>query len=277
TWLVLAPTLAGAQCQGDCEQGPPQEPAAIPDKSTLGPVERKIAPAVHEAAGAVKLRLQSAAGAPARLSTSALRGNDSGAIQVYVILPEFGPEYVAALPAAGLQVELTLAEQRLVQGWLPAAQVDAVAALDFVAEIRPPGYPVRKVGAQLTAGDSILRADQARTTFGLTGAGVKVGVMSDGVDHLANVVATGDLPAGVEWLETRGGDRGTAICELVHAPAPGGSLAFSGPTTSADMVAGINALTASGARVIVDDITFLDEPKFQDGMIAVAARNFATN
>src|SRR5262249_16828983 len=134
----------------------------------------------------------------------------------------------------------------------------------------------RKVGAQLTAGDSILRADQARTTFGLTGAGVKVGVMSDGVDHLANVVATGDLPAGVQVLKNPGGDEGTAMLEIVHDLAPGAWRAFDGPTTSADMVAGINALAASGARVIVDDITFLDEPKFEDGMIAIAARNFAT-
>jgi subtilisin family serine protease len=276
-WLVLLPTLAGAQCQGACEQGPPQGPAAIPDKSTLSPVERKIAPAIRNVTGAVKLRLQSAAGSPAALSTSGLRVNDSGAIQVYVILTEFRPEHVAALAAAGLQVELTLPEYRLVQGWLPASQVDAAAALDFVAEIRPPGYPARKVGAQVTAGDSILRADQARTTFGLTGAGVKVGVMSDGVDHLANVVATGDLPAGVQVLKNPGGDEGTAMLEIVHDLAPGASLAFYGPTTSADMVAGINALAAAGARVIVDDITFLDEPKFQDGMIAVAARNFATN
>ncbi|HEV8676619.1 MAG TPA: S8 family serine peptidase [Methylomirabilota bacterium] len=276
-WLLLLPAAGAAQCGGVCEQGPPQRPAPVGDKTGLTPAQQKVAPAIRELAGAVQLRVQAGAGGLATLSTPAVRVDDAGAIQVYVVLVEFRPEYVAQLTASGLQVELTLPEFQLVQGWLPAAQVDAVAALPFVTEVRPPGYPVRKVGAQLTAGDSILRADQARATFGLTGAGVTVGVMSDGVDHLASVVATGDLPAGVQVLKNPGGDEGTAILEILHDLAPGSGLAFYGPTTSADMVNGINALAAAGARVVVDDITFLDEPKFQDGMIAQTARTFATN
>jgi hypothetical protein len=42
------------------------------------------------------------------------------------------------------------------------------------------------------------------------------------------------------------------------------------------MGAGINALAAAGARVIVDDFVFFDQPKFEDGPIAQAARAFAT-
>src|SRR5947209_5208141 len=100
------------------------------------------------------------------------------------------PAHVQHLEASGLRVELTLPAHRLVQGWLPANLVDVVAALPFVVEVRAPGYPVAHVGAQVTAGDSILRADAARATFDVSGAGVTVGVISDGVDHLALSAAT---------------------------------------------------------------------------------------
>ncbi len=40
------------------------------------------------------------------------------------------------------------------------------------------------------------------------------------------------------------------------------------------MVAGIEALKEAGCNIIVDDITFTDEPKFEDGLIAQAARGF---
>ena len=59
--------------------------------------------------------------------------------------------------------------------------------------------------------------------------------------------------------------------------APGAALAFYGPSTSVDMANGINALAAAGARVVVDDLSFFSEPKFEDGIIAEAVKNFATN
>ena len=64
------------------------------------------------------------------------------------------------------------------------------------------------------------------------------------------------------------------MLEIIHDLAPGASLAFYGPSSSADMVAGIDALEAAGCKVIVDDITFLNEPKFEDGPIAQEARAF---
>ncbi len=49
------------------------------------------------------------------------------------------------------------------------------------------------------------RADLAMSTFGATGAGVNVGVLSDGVDSLAALQGSGDLPAGVTVLAGQAG------------------------------------------------------------------------
>jgi Subtilase family/FG-GAP-like repeat len=279
---MIWPAFAGAQpCSGrpgdTCPRGGLTMDAGRTQAGQSAD-SQKVAPALREAAAAVQDRMLNGkdGSPPDAVSTDIVRVNPAGEIHVYVILTEFRPEHVAALAALGLGVELTLPDFQLVQGWLPAAALDAIAALDFVKEVRPPGYPTRHIGAQLTAGDAVHRASTARSTLGLSGHGVKVGVMSDGVDHLANAVASGDLPPQVEILKNARGDEGTAMLEIVHDLAPGAALAFYGPTTSADMVVGINQLAASGARVIVDDLTFSDEPKFQDGMIAQAARNFAT-
>jgi subtilase family protein len=273
---LVAPSLVEAACDGPVQAAACLSPGPA-GKAAVTPAQAKIASGLRDTAAVVRSRVSSGSTADlSRLSTELVRVDAAGEIQVYVIVAEASPQHVAQLAGLGLRIEITLPEHGLVQGWAPADALETIAALDFVKEIRPPGYPVRHTGAVLTAGDGALRADQARTNFGVSGAGVTVGVMSDGVDHLANSAASGDLPAGVQVLKNPGGDEGTAMLEIVHDLAPGAGLAFYGPTTSADMVNGINALGGAGARVVVDDLTFLDEPKFQDGMIAVAARNFAT-
>jgi hypothetical protein len=283
--FLLVPRLAwGLGCAGDrpnqvCEFGNPDtapgSTASRPEKPA-GPAA-KVASAIQEMQ--VTLGRARLAGEPfdaRRLSTPLVRVNPSGEIQVYVLVEGFEPAHVAQLEAHGLRVELSLPEQGLVQGWLPHAAVDAVAALPFVREIRPPDYRFsNSVGQAATEGEAILRADEARALFGVSGAGVMIGVISDGVDFLNTSIQMGDAPP-VLVLRAGDGNEGTAMIEIVHDLAPGSPLAFHGPGTSAEMVAGIHALGAAGARVIVDDLSFFGEPKFQDGMIAQAARAFAT-
>jgi len=54
------------------------------------------------------------------------------------------------------------------------------------------------------------------------------------------------------------------MMEIVHDLAPGAPLLFYGTAgaTSLDAAAAIASLAASGARVIVDDVTFTDQPTF---------------
>lgn len=122
------------------------------------------------------------------------------------------------------------------------------------------------------AGDQALLAGQARATYGLSGAGVKVGILSDSFNvhgGYALDIASGALSAGVQVLQdgpVAGGDEGRAMAELVHQVAPGASLAFyTAFRSETDFANGIRALAAAGCKVIVDDVTYLDEPFFQSG------------
>jgi subtilisin family serine protease len=59
--------------------------------------------------------------------------------------------------------------------------------------------------------------------------------------------------------------------QIVHDLAPGAALSFATAFHGeADFAGKIGALTAAGAKVIVDDVAYFEEPFFQDGPVAVA-------
>jgi len=104
--------------------------------------------------------------------------------------------------------------------------------------------------------------------------------------------ASGALPSGVKVLEEApsasgqragtcmdygapyelpNGDEGRAMTQIVHAVAPNAGLAFhTAINGEADFANGISALAGAGAKVIADDVVYLDEPFFQDGLVAQA-------
>src|SRR4029077_17929437 len=70
------------------------------------------------------------------------------------------------------------------------------------------------------------------------------------------------------------GDEGRAMMQIVHDVAPDAELAFPNAVESeADFANGIQALVNAGAQVIADDVTYFDEPFFQDGLLATAANS----
>ena len=88
-------------------------------------------------------------------------------------------------------------------------------------------------------------------------------------------VADGALPGNVTVLKegpSTGSDEGQAMAELIHQIAPDAQIyfytAFDGET---DFANGIAALAAAGCQEIVDDVTYLDEPFFQDGGVLQTA------
>jgi hypothetical protein len=249
-------------------------------KQGLTPAQQKIDSGILQVIQTVKERI-SAGKTPdyQSLSTSLLKIDSAGNVEVKLTVTSQTAEQLQKLKDLGMQIGLTLPKYGIIEGTLPYSQVEAVAGLDFVTNVGAPGYPLHNTGAVTSEGDTVLRAAEARAVFGVDGSGIKVGVMSDGVTHLANSVATGDLPSSpaVGVLKAGSGDEGTAMLEIVHDLAPGSPLAFYGPNTSSDMVAGIAALKAAGCKVIVDDIIFFDQPKFEDGPIAQEAHAFYTS
>jgi Subtilase family len=148
-------------------------------------------------------------------------------------------------------------------------------------------------GAATSEGDEQLRAAQARAEFEVDGSGVKVGILSDSFNQdgsaatrQAEDVASGDLPGPgnpcgwttpvsilEDFSDPEAADEGRGMAQIVHDLAPGASLsfatAFTGITAFAD---NIKALATAGAKVIADDISYFEEPFFQEGPVGVAVR-----
>ena len=130
-----------------------------------------------------------------------------------------------------------------------------------------------KAAPIVSSGDRAHGADTAREQYGVTGAGVKICALSDGVDSLATSQAAGELPA-VDVLpgQAGGGDEGTAMLEIIHDVAPGARLGFATAFTSdASFADNIRTLRFdAGCDIVVDDIIYFKEAPFQDWIIAQA-------
>lgn len=211
------------------------------------------------------------------LSTPLVKVDDQGNVQVYVHMNESNSENIGQLEGLGLIPEVVNDELKIVQGWLPHENVEKAAELGFVSKITPPSYGYPRAGSVTSEGDAIMGSDEARDTFGVDGSGIKVGVISDGVDSLAASQMSGDLPDDVQVGNPGNGDEGTAILEIVHDIAPGAELAFHNGTTTLTFINAINFFRNNGVDVIIDDVGFLSEPFFQDGSVAQAAADAAAD
>ncbi|HZF25515.1 MAG TPA: hypothetical protein VEZ88_04590 [Steroidobacteraceae bacterium] len=177
----------------------------------------------------------------------------------------------------------------VVSGRLPASALGDLAATSSLHFARP-SVRAHDAGLVTTQGDRSLNSDLARARFGVDGTGITVGAMSDSFNCTTGPllpgqmhttaeqdVANGDLPAGVVVLKedptcNDGNDEGRAMLQIIHDVAPGARLAFhTADDGEADFANGIVQLAVQAAAdVIVDDISYLAEPMFQDGNIAQA-------
>jgi hypothetical protein len=180
------------------------------------------------------------------------------------------------LIALGLQQAAVFG--RMVSGYLPIQALRDAAALGTLRLARP-AYAMTLAGAVTSQGDAAMRSNLARPAFRVDGSGVMVGTLSDSYNckgGAASDAASGDLPLGVTVLQEEigcgsGTDEGRAMMQIVHDVAPGSPQAFhSAFNGEADFANGILDLANVGAKVITDDVIWLDEPMFQDGPIAQA-------
>ncbi|QGM97821.1 FG-GAP-like repeat-containing protein [Methylocystis parvus] len=219
---------------------------------------------------------------------------------------------VAKIQAAGGSVVSSFPQYNAVRASVPVSKLEDLAGSASVKSIRPAEFPqtnqmmvprLEKLenrldnmrvqlakafgggaapGAQVNLGTGAT-VSEAVVAHGadivqnasVTGSGVKVCVMSNGISTLAARQAAGELP-NVQILGTgqagSSGDEGTAMLELVADMAPGASLGFSTANSSKAQFAQniLDLRNVMGCNVIVDDITYFSEGAFQEDIVANA-------
>ncbi len=198
---------------------------------------------------------------------------DGGRLEIDLDLTaSVDPEALAIrIRTLGGQVGFSSSRFRALRATIGVDRIRTLAAHPGVRRIVPArqAYTHEVV---VSEGDRTHAADTGRDLYGLTGGGLKVCALSDGVDALAYSQATGELPAvAVLPGQEGGGDEGTAMLEIVHDLAPGAALGFATAFGGvAAFAQNILDLGASGCQVIVDDVIYLAESPFQDGSLAAA-------
>ncbi len=218
----------------------------------------------------------SQAGRPGFQPANSLVQVSDGLIQINAVASDDTDALLADLESLGFQAGSTWGSR--ISGRIALDAVDELAELDSLQLASAALRPWTNVGATDSQGDASMNADLARAQFGVDGSGVTVGVLSNsfntsGVGSYAADVASGDLPAGINVLADYPGstDEGRGMMQLIHDVAPGAEMAFhTAYSTEVDFANGILALAGAGADIIVDDIIYLEEPMFQDGVIAQA-------
>jgi hypothetical protein len=241
----------------------------LEEKSTRSPAQRKIAPNLLLNPAAPRGRAMQ--GAVPQVG-SGVEVDEAGTT-VVGIKGEVTDQLLARIEEVGGEVINSFPQYQSVRARLPLDRLEEVAELDEVRSIRAAIQPqLHRVN--VSEGDTAHRATEARSAFGVDGTGVQIGVLSDTVDALSSLQASGDLPAVTILPGQDGGQgtsEGTAMLEIVHDLAPGADLLFATALGGeAQFAQNILDLRAAGADVIVDDIAYFTEPVFQDGIVAQA-------
>ncbi len=145
-------------------------------------------------------------------------------------------------------------------------------------------------------GDRTHRANDTRNTYGYSGEGIKIGVLSDSYNAnkgAAADIASGNLPGSgnpfgnttaVTVVQDKKNsvlvkytDEGRAMLQIIHDLVPKAKLYFATADVSeAGFATNIKKLRDTyGCDIIIDDVSYYDEPSFQDGMVAQAV-NYVT-
>jgi uncharacterized repeat protein (TIGR03803 family) len=171
---------------------------------------------------------------------------------------------------------------------IPMSQLEAIAALPDVkfvgAATRMHADATNVAGAIDIPGLSVPVSDAAyaTATYGVSGGGIKVGVLSDSVNFLAEAQAANAL-GPVTVLPGQSGvpatGEGTALLEIVHAMAPDAQLFFATSKPSLQQFASniVNLRLQYGCDIILDDIKVEQETPFQDGLVSQAIATVTSN
>lgn len=145
--------------------------------------------------------------------------------------------------------------------------VEALSSLKGVDSVQPVISPViRKIDLHDTGS---FYSTSFWKQSGVTGAGIKIGIISDGVEDISEAMESGVLPEGIHVLSPGNGTEGTVILEVVHEVSPGAELYFhSAGGNKLEFNKAVDNLIAEGCQIICDDVGWPDEPFFEDGIVA---------
>ena len=204
--------------------------------------------------------------------------------------------------ALGLVVKAVDAEHGTLEGFAPLSAVTAMGAMADTGTVAQVLRPKVDVGAATSQGVAFQRVNKLLAK-GIDGRGVTIGVLSDSYDtakttvngdpltiHAAQDVASGDLPGlgnakypqpVVVLQDFAGGeDEGRGMLQIAHDLAPAAKLCFA--TADTGLVGFANNVRRLAdkagpcrADVIVDDVTYFDEPFFSDSVLADAIDDVA--
>lgn len=183
----------------------------------------------------------------------------------------------------------------VITGLFPIDKLFDINNLTEVDYARPLFEPLTKAGAVMTEGAKTMKADLVAAGFpSIRGGDVKIGVLSDSYDkssatiqYAPEDVLAAELPSDVQVvLENFIGlktDEGRAMLQIIHDIAPDAKLAFrTGFISAGDFANGIRQLANSSlpggkCNVIVDDISYITEPYYKDGVISKAVDEVVAN
>ncbi|CAM4024852.1 Subtilase family protein [Vibrio aerogenes CECT 7868] len=186
----------------------------------------------------------------------------------------------------------------------PKSDLEALKKLSVVLYVSQASPSSHYVGKATDHSVSALNVDQVQKTLpGLTGKGVRVGIISDSFAHSSGVRGdkttpalrkagilknaknqiSGDLPASVELRDDANTysdtDEGAAMAENIHDIAPDADISFySDQASMLGFVAAVKDLCkprsegGAGADIIVDDTMYSSAPFYQPGIINEAIK-----
>ncbi len=172
-----------------------------------------------------------------------------------------GPLTAPTLDAlAGAGARVVNCGARTVEAYVATDRLAALAAVDGVRSIRPIR---RRPATGAVSPVATLHGSAAWQAAGLTGTGVKVGIIDGGFAGISALLGT-DIPATIHahcytavgtftssLADCANGEtHGTAVAEAVYNMAPGIDLYVADPISSLDEQKAVTWMTANGVRII---------------------------